>query len=348
MFEGNFRLMQQIYDIVDYFCTNTRPIRPAVNQRHMRTSRFSRLLLLFSFFLVGCLLIVPAASHAQRQECHDEEQFRTKVPDSRSILKLSKRKGSRVPLSTARRSKEMKASRSAHFTRNMPRGSVNPSDRDQFYGLDVWEMGISGGVTHPFTDVTWKFGQGDFNLGGFVADNVSVTAGLYARNKLSEWFALSVSADAARLSGSNPDGYLYRYGPNSVYVYSFRNDMAELSGRMEFHAPPIGISTLNFYVFGGFAAFISQPEMYDLGGGVIRIEPLPNELYQTSYSPISFALPFGAGLTFMPLKNIRLGYEIGYRYTGNNGIDGAYVLTTPYDAYMFNTVRIGYNFPKRK
>ena len=310
--------------------------------------------LFFFLFFVGCFLLFPDVSHAQRRKsCYSDSERRIRLPDSKSILKLSERRGSRAPLSSSATARTPRRSKINPFTLNQTRSPFRPSDRDRFYGMGVWELGVNAGLAHAFTDVSGKIGQENFpDMGDFILDNASYSFGFFTRNKINEWFGLAFGADMARLAGSNALGYRYVYQatdgpPFESMVYSFRNQIAEVSAKMELYTPPLGRQGLQLYGFAGFGAFYTNPMMFDQNGLRVDLQSTTSGPTGNRPSGISLALPVGGGITMVTGNYLRIGYEIGYRYTGNNAIDGAFVPETPYDAYLFNTIRIGYVFPMR-
>lgn len=319
---------------------------------------------LFFLFIVGCLLCWPEPSFAQQNnDCHTCTDGKADLPDSQKIMRANARRSSRVPLNRSRTGPSMKRRTLIPFIMNEPRGPLSPSDRDRFYGIGALEVGVNLGAAHVLTDVSGKPGANFPSLENFLISNASFAGGLFARYRINEWVGFSFGADLARLNASNDLGYTYRYivrrdanmveTPDSLNVYSFTNDIAEFSGKLELHSPPLGRSSWSFYGFAGFAAFYSKPQMYDNMN--MAIETTPMEIVTASGtvtpdppSSLSFALPLGGGATVMLANFVRVGFEIGYRYTGNHGIDGAYVMNTAYDSYMFSTIRIGYVFPMLK
>ncbi len=322
-------------------------------------------LLLFIFF-VGCLLLLPGPSFAQRQkDCYTCSDTQVDLPDSRSILRINRRRGSRVPLRQTRHVRVPDRRSSLSFIMNEPRGPIRPSDRDRFYGVGALEVGVNLGTAFAYTDINGKPGLDPFELDQLIQNNTSLTAGLFARYRINEWFGFSVGADMTRLRASNPNGFNHQYVVfrdvnqnetlENVDVYSFSNDLAELSGKLELYSPVIGRSSLSVYGFAGFSVILHNPSIYDSLGQPITLDPLiievSNPLREIEPEPapnMAYALPFGGGVSVMMANFVRVGLEVGYRYTGSHGLDGLHISENPYDSYVFTTIRIGYVFPLRK
>lgn len=325
----------------------------------------------FAFVIIlGCLFLLPESAFAQRKrDCHTCTDNQADLPDSQRIMRANARRGNRVPLSTSRTSRRPDRRPLLPFIMNKPTGPLRPSDRDRFYGIGALEVGANMGTAHVLTDVSGKWGSFP-SVDHFLLTNASFAGGVFSRYRINEWVGFSFGADLARLNAGSDMGFAYTYveqrDVNGIEttatenIYSFSNNIAEFSGKLEFHSPPLGRSAFNLYAFAGFSAFFSSPQLYNQQGEPIVIprmrilltnpnDPLnPREVTPDTPSNLHYALPLGGGLTVMMANFVRIGFEIGYRYTGNHGLDGAYVLDTPYDSFVFTTFRIGYVFPMMK
>lgn len=322
----------------------------------MRSSNTFLLPLLFFLFFVGCFLLLPSPTYAQRQtDCHTCSDTQVDLPDSRSILRINRRRGSRVPLRQTRHVRVADRRAPLSFIMNEPRGPIRPSDRDRFYGIGALEIGVNLGTAFAYTDINGKPGLDPFELDQVFQNNTSLTAGLFARYRINEWFGFSVGADMTRLQASSNTGFTHTYlagiAPDGTRtygtadIYSFSNDLAEFSGKLELYSPVIGRSSLSFFGFAGFSALLHDPQVFDINGDPVNFPSVPG--FEEA-GKLAFALPFGAGFSLMMANFVRVGLEVGYRYTGSHGLDGLHIPQHPYDSYMFSTVRIGYVFPLRK
>ncbi len=270
---------------------------------------------------------------------------------------------SRNPVS--QRAKSGRTSSDKSFVMNEPRGPLNPSERARYYGIGSLELGLNVGITYGITDISGKSINENLDINQLFVNNASPGFGFYARYKINNWFGVSSGIDYTRMAGFKSEGFAYQYGtvrnnlgveiPLHEMVYSFSNDLLEFSGKMELHTVLPKNPGIGFYGFAGFAAYYSMPSIYGLNDELIKIpsqkeiQEVDNEIQGIYEAPaVSFALPVGVGATVMVAKFVRIGLELGYRFTSNHGIDGVYVMETRYDSYVHTRLRIGYVFPSGK
>lgn len=304
---------------------------------------------MFFILLAAVLFALPNATQAQRKTTKAEKVSESQAPNSYQPGKqTTPSSDSKAP--KKRRSSRVKSGTRFPFIMNVPRSPLRPSDRARYYGIGVVEIGLNAGTSHVITDVGGKPGSGNWNTMAFINDNVSYSTGLFVRYKINEWFGLAGGVDHAWLTASNPDGYIYTYGMNgdmplTETVYSFTNSIYEMSLKMELHTPPFKNSGVGIYGFAGIAGYSSDPKIFDESNQAILIQDASQ---QVTPSPFSLALPIGGGVTIVVAEFVRVGLEIGYRYTANHGLDGAFVTNTHYDSFLYNTIRIGYVLPSRR
>ncbi len=96
-------------------------------------------------------------------------------------------------------------------------------------------------------------------------------------------------------------------------------------------------SLLGFYVFAGLGATMYWPEL--------KVEPREFDEYKNNLG-ITAAIPVGAGLKFILSDKWILGYEIGYRQSMTDFMDG---IKTPWskrwDGYWISTLNLSYRIP---
>jgi len=96
-------------------------------------------------------------------------------------------------------------------------------------------------------------------------------------------------------------------------------------------------SLLGIYVFGGLGATMYWPDL--------KVEPREFDEYKTNLG-ITAAIPLGAGLKFILSDKWILGYEIGYRQSVTDFMDG---IKTPWskrwDGYWISTLNLSYRIP---
>ena len=265
------------------------------------------------------------ASRRSRSQAHyGSPGASTRLPQSKSIDAASIGAGRAAP-----------APRTIGYTQGRGRPPLNQSERDQYFGVGGREIGFNFGTAHSFSDLQ---GNKAFRFSESVKyqlRNPGITMGVYSRIRMVEWFGLSLGFDLARLSGTANSNLAEFEG------FSFENNLVEFNARIAFFAPLASRNIFDLYGFAGFALFVNNIILRNADG----IEtPVSGD-----FKVLQPALPFGVGLSWVVGHRMVLGYELGYRYTSFNLLDGVAPADTRYDAYLFNTLRIGFILkPNRK
>ena len=211
-------------------------------------------------------------------------------------------------------------------------GQGNPplrmSMRDRYFGVGSREIGFNIGTAHGFTDVQGNKGLGFGESLQFQLQNPGLNFGVYTKLRMVEWFGLSLGLDYARITGED-DGKLADFEG-----FSFGNNLVEFNARIAFYAPLSSMTVFDIYAFAGLALFSHNLKLYDQDGAAYK----PQE----EYGKLQPALPFGLGLSWLVGTRMVIGYEIGYRYSAFNYLDGVAPADSPYDAYLFNTLKVGF------
>jgi hypothetical protein len=246
---------------------------------------------------------------AESQSRSPVQEPRPRVrPDSRSRPPV----GSRRPLQRSRRSMVMQ-----------PRGI---------------DFGFNLGTSHSLTDI----GGTRYASRPFVMDTqwstTSINAGAFTRYKFGQLFSVNASlnygriAGADSLSGENSS----RYNRN----FYFNNNIFEFAFTGEIYVPNYyPFRPFEIYGFVGIAMFYHDPDLTTHNPA----------LYETDqYNNFQPAIPMGIGGFYNFPSNWRVGYEIGWRKTFFDYLDG---FTRPAsqgnDSYFFGKVKVSYFIPER-
>ncbi|MFO7977476.1 MAG: hypothetical protein R6U64_02340, partial [Bacteroidales bacterium] len=252
--------------------------------------------------------------------------------NSTSPMGLSKRSAgaaSRSKNPTAL-SKNTRRSRSGSTSfRNEPRAPVGPSYRDKYFGQSKREVGLNVGTAHAFTDLTGTKNVPLPEALNYQVQNPDITLGVFARFRIVEWFGLSVALDYAKFSGMDQTGEYDDY-----INHTFKNQVFELGGKIEFFAPMNFGSPFDVYGFSGLSMLYNDPKVYDAGG--LETNPLQSP---NIFQP---AIPLGIGFNVRLSPRVKLGYELGYRHLIYNYLEGVFIPGTGYDSYFFNQVKVSY------
>ncbi|MEE4175876.1 MAG: DUF6089 family protein [Bacteroides sp.] len=213
-------------------------------------------------------------------------------------------------------------------TRAQGKPSLRMSHRDRYFGVGSREFGFNIGTAHGFTDLQGSKGLGFGESLQFQVKNPGFTLGLYTKLRMVDWFGLSLGFDYGRVSGEGDN----TLGPYEGY--SFENNLVEFNARLAFYAPLASVNIFDIYAFAGLALFSNNLNLYDPEGFTVDTEG--------SFSKLQPAIPFGIGLSGLVGSRVVIGYELGYRYTSFNYLDGIAPVDTRYDGYLFNNIKIGF------
>ena len=150
-----------------------------------------------------------------------------------------------------------------------------------------------------------------------VASETHPSFGLFGRYALSSSFAFKAEISFTQLSGSDKN-----FSFNAPRNLSFRSDITEYSGVIEFNFLKYGLNVLDkkftSYVFLGVAMFEYNPETY-FENDWYSLRDIKTE--GQSYGTSSFAIPFGMGIKWNIARNFSLESNIGFRKTFTDYID---------------------------
>jgi hypothetical protein len=165
--------------------------------------------------------------------------------------------------------------------------------------------------------------------------------GGFVRKRKSKKLAYTATFDYIRIQGTDQ---LTTYFPRRARNLTFKNDMVELAGRVEYTLYyDSDLSNqgyfnpdMKIYVFGGAAALFHSPKglmnnyaakFYarstgeDLEGEWIGLRNFKTEGQDNAYSAVTFAAPLGIGMYFTYLKKWRIGWEYSWRMTFTDYLD---------------------------
>jgi hypothetical protein len=141
---------------------------------------------------------------------------------------------------------------------------------------------------------------------------------------------------------------------NELRGFSSVTDLFEISGHYEYYLLPEfrfmrsaamfnrrgminDYSRLGFYVFSGISATMYWPHL--------TVEPRQGDKYKNDFG-LTGAVPVGAGVKFIISDKWMLGYEIGYRQSFSDFMDG---FKSPWskrwDGYWISSINLIYRIP---
>ena len=219
------------------------------------------------------------------------------------------------------------------------RRSPLPSLRDmELFGHRRWDIGLNLGTAHALTDIGGTNNPTPIFLLDAQPRGTRPHAGFFARYRLYRNHAINAQLNYGRLYAADtlsPEDS-GRYNRR----YSFDNEVLEFSIQWEVYLPQrVFGSPLDVYGFLGLAVFYHDPDL--------RV-PDPDNFTPQEFDNIQPAIPMGAGLHYTFPNNLRFGFNLGWRKTFTDHLDG---VSTPHsrgmDSYFFNQVSISYLFEPR-
>ncbi|MBM3427462.1 MAG: hypothetical protein FJX95_01615 [Bacteroidetes bacterium] len=168
--------------------------------------------------------------------------------------------------------------------------------------------------------------------------------GGFIRKRKNKRIAYSATLDYLRIQDTDQ---LSTYFPRRARNLEFKNDMLELSGRLEYTLYyDSDLSNqgyfnpdMKIYVFSGVAGLYTNPQGYinqyaaDYIGSAtgnpaadyydtwISLRKYKTEGQDKSYSPFTVSIPMGIGMYFTYLKKWRVGWEYNWRFTFTDYLD---------------------------
>ncbi len=218
---------------------------------------------------------------------------------------------------------------------NVQKSPLGVSRRDQEMGTRpiTWEIGINVGSAHAVTDIgnAKNMAFGDFM--GYQTDNYGLNFGLYTKRLLSSWLGVSFGMDYGSYGGHHSCSTL---ADSDYYGYRFENNVFEFFGKLELHAPFLERKAFDLYGFTGIGVFFNDLRLFNEQNRPVTIE--------TDFNQVQPAIPVGLGFGYVINNQVRIGYELGYRYTMFNFFDGVGDKGSVNDRYFSNVLKVGIVF----
>lgn len=150
--------------------------------------------------------------------------------------------------------------------------------------------------------------------------------GVFGKYNLNELLAVRLGFNYGAIAGQDSNS------PNQAIKtrnFSFRSNLYEFGLTGELNVPgyqPYNLDRpLSAFIFGGIALTKFNPKAR-YNDNLVALQPLGTEGqgisgYETPYSRILFAIPFGIGVKYALNDAINLGLEVGARYTFTDYLD---------------------------
>ncbi len=185
------------------------------------------------------------------------------------------------------------------------------------------EMGVNLNSAHYVGDLREQYSEFD-SFGDYVSYSSSLTnfsAGFYVRKEIDKRFAFKSNLQWVRLSADDALNQDIEFKERNL---SFRNNLFELSGLMEFNFIEFGyirkkvISHFTPYISAGLSIFSHNPQAF-YNGDWVNLMPLSTEGQglaeypeREPYKLVQIGIPMGVGFKFAPSPKIRASFAITY------------------------------------
>jgi hypothetical protein len=214
---------------------------------------------------------------------------------------------------------------------NSPKEPLSNSRRNQSINpINKWEFGLSIGSSHAIADIG---NSKNLEFGDFIDyqfSNLGLNFGIYTKYKLTNWFAASFGMDYGSYKGIQTDPLMNYAG------YTFQNEVFEFFAKTELHAPFSRKFPLDLYAFSGIGIFFNDIRLFNELDRRVHVA--------RDYSQVQPAIPLGLGFGYIINNKVRIGYELGYRYTFFNLFDGVEDMSASCDKYFSNVLKISVVF----
>lgn len=176
------------------------------------------------------------------------------------------------------------------------------------------EIGGNSGEAKPFL-LDMRLQQTNFTVGGFYRYNFTHNIAAKASvNYVRISGADSLSNEPTRI-GRNLSFRtdIFELALTGEYTFFSYNDMARRSrSRVDFSS----------YVFAGAGVILYYPYAQE-DGKWYYLRPLATEGIENTYDEMAIVVPLGLGANFTFNRKVRLGFEVGYRFTNTDYLDDA-------------------------
>ncbi|TVQ83548.1 MAG: hypothetical protein EA393_15170 [Bacteroidetes bacterium] len=216
-----------------------------------------------------------------------------------------------------------------------PGGTRRPltySRRDLSLMQFGWDFGFNIGTSHSLTDVSGNSTNQSPSFLNTQWSTTSLNAGVFARYRFHPNFAARAAFNYGKIHGADS------LAEGRVRNFYFNNQVYEFAAIGELYIPKTGPAfPLDIYGYLGLAVFFHDP---------VLTVPDPENFEFDDFSNVQPAIPMGLGISYNLPYNFRVGYEVGWRKTFTDHLDGfTRRWSRGNDSYYFNKVKISYFIP---
>lgn len=201
-----------------------------------------------------------------------------------------------------------------------------------------WDVGVAVGTAHSLADIG---GTRDASRILFLDAQWKATGlhlGAFVRYRFSDLFALNGGFNFGHIGGADSLSPVTSSRYNRGY--HFQNDLYEMALKAEFYLPKRYLDIpIDIYAYTGFIVLYHDPQLS---------VPNPDNHTMDDFSLVQPVIPFGLGFHYTTQSNFKIGFNVGWRKTFTDYLDGEAPRAGPAkDSYFFNAINIGYYFSPR-
>lgn len=191
------------------------------------------------------------------------------------------------------------------------------------------QYGYDYGISLGFSNYLGEIGSNSEEAQGFLLDTelsqTRLSAGGFFRYNFTERLGAKLNLNYARISGADSLAVAITALARNL---SFRTDIFEASVVGEYSFFTFNDLTrssrqrvdFKTYIFGGAGIALYYPHA-ERNGEYFSLRELATEGIENQYDEFTVIIPAGAGLNFTFNKKIRLGLDMGYRFTFTDYLD---------------------------
>jgi hypothetical protein len=198
-----------------------------------------------------------------------------------------------------------------------------------------WDIGLSFGTAHSLADIGGTRDQSRILFFDTQWKATGLHVGVFGRYRFNELFALTTEFNYGKIGGA--DSLSPETSSRYNRAYYFENHLYEMAFKGEVYLPKYYLDVpFDLYAYVGFGLFYHDPDLAVTN---------PETFQAGSFSHVQPAIPMGIGLHYTLPNNFRIGYNIGWRKTFTDHLDGLSTRSSRgNDSYFFNAFNIGYYF----
>lgn len=198
-----------------------------------------------------------------------------------------------------------------------------------------WDIGLSFGTAHSLADIGGTRDQSRILFFDTQWKATGLHFGAFGRYRFNELLALTTEFNYGKIGGA--DSLSPQTSSRYNRAYHFENRLYEMAFKGEVYLPKYLLDVpFDLYAYAGFGLFYHDPDLSVTN---------PDTFQPASFSHVQPSIPMGLGVHYTFPNNFRIGYNIGWRKTFTDHLDGLSTRSSRgNDSFYFNSFNLGYYF----